>query len=219
MGVMAIWAFRFPLPPDDPSQATNPTRGFAIVEHDFTPRPAFSALARAAPFIRRAHTGSYALTPDQQSAISAPDGLTLHIVGSRLDIVTRDAGSLLVSVDGGTARTLALNDATATQHTLASGLADGPHDVTLRIAASSGSPPQVIGYVVARRPLETWMYPWVDGVLVLSLIGVLLSLLWTVRDMRRLRAARAEPAADEALHVQDTAKPAEETLAPLGDAE
>src|SRR5207237_6160545 len=107
MGVMAIWAFRFPLPPDDPSQATNPTRGFAIVEHDFTPRPAFSALARAAPFIRRAHTGSYALTPDQQSAISAPDGLTLHIVGSRLDIVTRGAGSLLVRVDGDTSRPLA----------------------------------------------------------------------------------------------------------------
>ncbi len=59
MGVMAVWTFRFSQPPDDPNQIENPTRGFALVEHDFTPYPAYDALRAAQSDLRIRGIGKY----------------------------------------------------------------------------------------------------------------------------------------------------------------
>jgi hypothetical protein len=40
------------------------------------------------------------------------------------------------------------------------------------------------GFVISRQPLHTWIYPWVKLALVVAMLGVLGSALWTVGDVR-----------------------------------
>ena len=59
MGVMCIWYFRWPIPSTDPQNRDDPTRGFAIVNEDFTPRPAYTLLSQSRSVLDRAWTGVY----------------------------------------------------------------------------------------------------------------------------------------------------------------
>jgi hypothetical protein len=218
MGLMAVWTFRFPWPPDDPSQVGNPTRGFAIVEHDFTPRPAYTALARAAARIQLANTGSYALTNQQQTDLRAGGVLRLGVSGDRLDIVVRGRGTLAVSfeerdepisADGDWQRFSFDAAGEQRQITVADDMGGDPSDVVVvRVETTPGAPPPaVLGYVVARRPLHSWVYSWLNAALVGTLLLVLLSLLWAVRDLRVARQSAvlelAEPNVEADLAAPD----------------
>ncbi|RIK46368.1 MAG: hypothetical protein DCC58_03445 [Chloroflexi bacterium] len=195
MGVMAVWAFRFVRPPDDPAERDNPTRGFAIVEHDFTPRPAYTALARVAPTLQRDFPGSYQLSAEQQTWLARGEPLDIFLYGERLDVLVFGDGALHVSVDGGAPATKRIATDAWRLLTVAEGLDNGPHVVRLRLGAVEGRQlPAIDGYVVSRNPLHTWVYPWVNAALFLALLLVLASALWTLVDLRGIRALRARPA-------------------------
>ena len=191
MGVMAVWAFRFVRPPDDPAEVANPTRGFAIVNYDFSPRPAYEALSAVAPALQRDFTGSYELTEDQQASLVAGDPLVLHIWGERLDLEAFGPGDVEVAVDGQAPHTRHVPQSAWATVTAASGLADGPHDIEIRLVTQTGvQAPAVAGYVVSRRPLETWIHPWIVAALLVALALMFASCVWALRDVRRIRAWR-----------------------------
>lgn len=195
MGMMAVWAFRFPRPPDDPHEIDNPTRGFAIVDHDFAPRPAYTALATAAPALRRSFTGSHPLTSEQRAALLDGQPIDLAIWGERLDLVAFGTGLLEVTVDGGRAKTRSIATTGWQLVTVAAGLDDGPHDVRVAVGAPpGGQPPAIEGYVVSRRPLQTWIYPWIEAALLIALALLFVSSLWALADLRRIREWREHPA-------------------------
>jgi hypothetical protein len=187
MGVMAVWAFRWVRPPDHPDELANPTRGFALVEHDFTPRPAYLELQAAAPLIQLPGTGAYVLDDAQQQTLNAGGSLSLPFRGQRFDLlVTPGAGGTLeVAADGRASRVIDLEPGDETTITVFDAT-DGVHDVELRLLAEpSDNPPQVIGFIISRDPLQTWIYPWINAALIVMLIGVSASLVATVRSTRK----------------------------------
>ena len=103
MGTMAVWAFRFPRDPSgDPAEAANPTRGFALVEHDFTPRPAYTALAANAEQIQRHGTGAHLFDALQTAHLALGDPIRLSVTGERVELVVQgpNANQVVVDIDG-----------------------------------------------------------------------------------------------------------------------
>jgi hypothetical protein len=185
MGVMAVWAFRFPQPPDDEHQRDNPTRGFALVEHDFTPTPAWMRLSAAAPFLQRRHPGSHALTPDEQSALARGEPLQLRIAGDGLRLVVEGPGRVDITIDGQPLDPVELEAAGRRTVTAADGLPDIRHDVEIRVsAAPGGAPPVIVGYVVTRAWFHAWAYPWMRAALLLALALNVASAVWAWRELR-----------------------------------
>jgi hypothetical protein len=199
MGVMAVWAFRFPHAPDAPDQLGNPTQGFALVAHDFTPRPAYLALQQRATRIRASGTGSYELTVAQQAQIAAGAPIDLVVAGERVDLLVSGSGQVERIVDGRLREALSFSteDGKRTRVTVARGMRETAHTVSLRISGSQGGPPpQVIGYVVSRIWFHNWIYPWLTGVLLVVLVGNVASLGWAVWDWRRARLVEGSPRID-----------------------
>jgi hypothetical protein len=189
MGVMAIWAFRFPAAPDHPDQSRNPTRGFALVEHDFTPTPAWTLLSASAPAIRATHNGSVALDPEQRAVLARGEPLTVLVAGDRVDAIVVGVGDIEASLDDRTPRTLrALPDSPSPQQRLriADDLGSDLHALTLRLPeGANGTSTVIVGYVVSRSPLQTWVYPWLNALLALLVAGNIASAAWMVHDLRR----------------------------------
>ena len=194
MGVMAVWTFRFPQPADAPDQAANPTRGFALVEHDFTPRPAYLALQERAARIRADGTGAYEFSEAQQERIERGEPLDLLVSGERVDLLVSGTGQIERIIDGERRETLPFaTDGDARERvTVARGMRDQAHVVSLRITGTPGEPaPEAIGYVVSHIWFHSWVYPWITGVLLVVLAGNVASLGWAVRDWRRRRESGA----------------------------
>jgi polysaccharide biosynthesis protein PslG len=190
MGTMVVWAFRFPMAPDHPNAVGDPTRGFALVEHDFTPAPAYTALAESAPLIHAVHSGSRSFSPEQRARLERGDAVTLQIAGDRLDLVFVGAGSASVSVDGG--------EPVLVHST---GTSPSPHEVVEAVAGLGGSlraieiraeSPQsvIVGYVVSRHSPLSWIYPWIYVTLALLLVATLVSAGWFTRAFLRKRQPR-----------------------------
>jgi hypothetical protein len=188
MGVMAVWTFRFPHPPSAPDMQGNPTQGFALVQHDFTPRPAYIALRDRAARIRANGTGSYELSEAQQEQIERGEPIDLIVAGERVDLLVTGSGQVERIVDGELREplTFATADDDRSRVTVARGMRDTGHTISLRITGTSGEPPpEMVGYVVSRIWFHSWVYPWLTGVLLVVLAGNLASLGWAVWDWRR----------------------------------
>jgi hypothetical protein len=187
MGLMAVWTFRFPHPPDAPDQVANPTRGFALVEHDFTPRPAYLALQRAAPRIDRAGTGAYELMPAERDRLAAGDTIHLDVLGDAVDLVVSGSGSLVVSVDEAAARQITVDarGGEPERIEIAGDLGDGAHRISISAEDGAGAERLTVhGFVVSNRWVHSWIYPWIDAALVLTLLLNAASLAWCIRDAR-----------------------------------
>lgn len=183
LGVMAVWAFRFPHPADAPDQADNPTRGFAIVEHDFTPYPAFTALAEAAPYIQRLHPGAYALSADDRARLARGEPLQLRIAGDGLRFIVSGRGQLDVTLDRRRS-THAYDDSGTRSTEVARGLAEVRHDVTIEARGVT-----VEEIVVTRIWVHAWIYPWLRAVILLLLLANIASAVWMLRELGARMAA------------------------------
>uniref|UniRef100_A0A831X898 Glycoside hydrolase family 5 domain-containing protein n=2 Tax=Thermorudis TaxID=1649508 RepID=A0A831X898_9BACT len=199
IGVMCVWYFRWPIPPDDPVNWPDPTRGFAIVNWDFTPRLAYDVLARARPMLDRAWTGVYLagsrylqhdggwrldegdigplLRPEQ-----AGETLRIPFAGPQLDLLISGPGQgFTVTIDGvppaglprdEQGRAVVRTDAAGLARlTLASGLDDGPHVAELTALAGGDRSAALAGFAVVRRSPVAEALP-----LVIGAIGVGLAL-------------------------------------------
>ena len=193
MGVMAVWTFRFSQPPDDPNQIANPTRGFALVEHDFTPYPAYDALGDAANELRIRGTGEYP-AEDLQQQLGAGRRLVIPFDGQQLDLRFEggDGGELEFTVDESILQTTSVEAGGRHRITLASGLPDGNHVATVRlIAEPSDDPPRLTSLLISRRPIHSWIYPWIYALGALVLVANLASLAWNIWIWRRERGEQA----------------------------
>ncbi len=209
MGVMCVWNFRQPLAPDAPGQAGNPTRGFSIVEHDFSPTPAYTLLKQQSQNLNLAFTGAYGAdspylqhdvgwtltTIDNDTTLTAErQGGTAQISfsGTRLDLLlTGNVKDLEVHVDG---RAVTLKPdgtmGTASRFTVASGLPDGPHQAEI---LSLGSTMKISEFIVMRSTVMAWIYPWIYAALAFGLLLNLVSLGWTLRARRGVTRTQQAP--------------------------
>jgi hypothetical protein len=197
IGVLCVWYFRWWLPPDDPANAADPTRGFAIVEWDLTPRPAFQLLARARPILDRAWTGAYAAdsrywqasegwerraTPAGQAWVPQNTAGTLEFLfgGPRVDLTLLPGTRISVQVDDRPPRVLANTSARPQRITAAAGLADSPHILIIRPLSPQGG---ILQANVIRRPFVLDALPYVLGATGTVLALNVVSLVWTLRRL------------------------------------
>jgi polysaccharide biosynthesis protein PslG len=192
MGVMAVWAFRWVRPDDHEHELRNPTRGFALVEHDFTPRPAYERLQKAAPRIQLRHTGAYQLSAAERELSATGQRLDFHFSGEQLDLVI-DPGSgglLDVTVNGDVRDSVPVTPGEPNRLTVVSGLPDRPHMVTVQLQAEpTTSPPVIQEVAISRSPVQVWIYPWIYAALIVTVAGVLVSLSWGLLKRRRRNIA------------------------------
>ena len=205
MGVMCVWNFREPDPPTAPDQAKNPTRGFSIVDYDFTPTPAYTLLQQRSAQLNLAYTGTYdgssplikhddgwsvELSGSQTALASSRDGgtATINFSGTRLDLfLSNDIQGVSARVDGHSVSlkvdgTSTFGSTPATRATVASGLSDGPH--TAEIIANGSSTTTIDGFLVGRRTVMSWIYPWIYAGLALAIALNLVSLAWSFLSLR-----------------------------------
>lgn len=175
MGQVFIWGFRWAEPPGQfgyqgtTTGKPKPEPYFALVNYDFTPRPAWKAVAQFARD-QTLRTGRFAATdplvragpgwnrvgdPAKPSLIASAPDATLTIPFTGTDLALIGAGGIArVAVDGEDKGTVAI---ASTQPTpLATNLRDGRHLVTLRPVDSSVP---VSGFVVGRRAAFGWVGP------------------------------------------------------------
>jgi hypothetical protein len=178
MGSIFIWGFRwaekpgtFGKDPTNPVGPALPEPYFALVNYDFTPRPAWLAvtqfthnqmlrtgrttatdpLIHPGPGWEREGTGA-----DAALAASAPDAtLTIPFTGTDL-AVTGSGGTVRVSVDGNDSGMIRLASAPGTATTLAARLPDGAHMATLRPVDGTVRFSSVL---VQRRDDFSWLLP------------------------------------------------------------
>jgi hypothetical protein len=209
MGVMCVWYFRWPIPPDDPQNWADPTRGFAIVDWDFTPRAAYQVLATARPVLDRAWTGRYSvesryLQADHRWRLQADGagssllplypGATLRIQfgGPRLDLLLNGPGEgFVVTIDGEPAPALPRDESGravarprgdgSTRVMVATGLPDGPHEAELAALAAGGDSAELVGFAVVRRSPVADALPRVFGAIGIGLALNLVSLVLNLR--------------------------------------
>ncbi|WP_448576779.1 cellulase family glycosylhydrolase [Thermomicrobium sp.] len=205
VGVLCVWYFRWWLPPDDPTNAADPTRGFAIVEWDLTPRPAFQLLAHARPILDRAWTGAYAAdsrywqasegwkrraTPAGQAWVPQNTAGTLEFLfgGPRVDLTVLPGTHISVQVDERPPRVLANTSARPQRITAAAGLADSPHTLIIRPLSPQGG---ILQANVIRRPFVLDALPYALGATGTVLALNVVSLAWTLGRLaaRRRRVA------------------------------
>ncbi|HMP41015.1 MAG TPA: cellulase family glycosylhydrolase [Roseiflexaceae bacterium] len=99
MGVMNVWLLRWGGEAPDP---LNPTPYFAVVAHDFTPLPAFTALQQyaAAPAVVGAGTHAWS----HPAVVAVDGGWLVRFEGSSLALADLQR-PVTVSIDGGAPRT------------------------------------------------------------------------------------------------------------------
>lgn len=177
LGMVFIWGFRWVEPPGlfgkNPANPTGPKEPepyFAVVNYDFTPRPAWLAIREYArgqtlrpgrfapgdPLVRMEpgwQRGSDGVT----TSLVGTDpnaALTIPLRGSEL-ATTSGEGSVRVSVDGHDRGTVRLDPDSVT--TLATNLTEGgTHTVTLKPA---GGTARIGGWLVGRRTPFDWAFP------------------------------------------------------------
>lgn len=206
MGAMMVWGFRWAVSPEHPDQAGNPTQGFRIVNHDFSPRPAYDLLKGKRPIFDRAYTGAYEadsrlLLHDDDWSVEHNEGtpvlvpqqsgaeLTLPFTGTGLEIeFTGSTGTPSVALDD--------EPISVTRDDLASGslsieeLDDDAHWLEISISDPGEDPLTITGFTVTREPITSWIYPWLNAGIGIVLLLNFLSLAVT---MIRPRAESAEP--------------------------
>ena len=172
MGPMLIWTFRFSRPPNHEDEAANPTRGFALVEHDFSTYPAYESLIEAGADLRIRGTGAYPADGLQQQLLAGRE-IQLAFDGQRLDLqfVAGDGGHLDVSIDGSLNQRVDIAAGERTTVTVARDLPDGNHSASIRLLVEpTDNPPRLTRYVISRQPLQSWIYHWIDGALILAFL-------------------------------------------------
>lgn len=209
MGVMCIWYYRSPYPLNSSlDNAKDPTNGFALVNYDFAPTPAWTLLSSLHTLLDRAWTGAYTassaflqhgagwqLNGKGDQAVLSPTlagaTVTIPFAGPRLDLNLDGAGAgYLVTVDGKPAARLGKNQdgqailQTDGRTTIASGLSDGGHTAVLTALGSGNSSLGIGRFTVVRIPTSAWIYPWYYGILAFFLLLNVLSLIWVLRDER-----------------------------------
>jgi polysaccharide biosynthesis protein PslG len=207
MGVMMVWAFRWTTSPDDPNQVANPTRGFRIVNHDFSPRPAYERLSRARPLLDRAYTGTYdassrLIQTDDWKLLDTDDGpilspssdgarLAIPFSGTGIELDFSSGGAFAVEIDGEHRREIDVPGGGGVV-TVASGLDDGPHRLELVALSTGESPSALTEFTVIRRTLTSWIYPYLYAALALALALNFASLALTIRrrPARQIAARR-----------------------------
>ncbi len=184
MGVMAVWAFRFPYAADHDSQDGNPTRGFALVEHDFTLSPAWWALYDHQALLNRWGSGAHTFSADQQAGFERGWEQQVSILGGTTYLDVSGSGTLRVTVDGGTPRDYAIDG----EHrlTLPGDLPNGPHDLTLELIDGDVTLEMLR---VPYRVFATRLFAVGMPLLALAFVSVLLSTVWMLAE-QNLRRAR-----------------------------
>jgi len=156
IGVMNIWFLRWGGEAPDPH---NPTAYFAIVDHDFTPLPAYTKLKAYLADGPIAGIGAHSWS--HPAVQRRTDGAwTVRFAGTSFGLLG-GTGPFSVMIDGGTPAS------TATGAMLASDLRDGTHTALVR---GSGDPPQV--FLVGRKRPLPWLWTLAPALLVLGLLVV-----------------------------------------------
>ncbi len=201
MGAMMIWAFRFPQDPEHPDQAANPTRGFRIVDHDFTPRPAYDRLDQRSIHLDRAFTGTYGI--DTRYILHGDDWTTTTRNGTPVLMPEAGNSSLQIPFAGtgielefiGTEGIMAL-DVSGEESEMSAddlsdgayridGLDDGSHVLTMSVQQSGADQLGLAGFSVERRTTLSWIYPWLYGLIMLVMLINVSSLAANVVWIRR----------------------------------
>ena len=215
MGEIFIWGFRWAERPglfgkdaNNPVGPPKPEPYFALVNYDFTPRPAWDAVRQFARN-QTLHTGRTAATDaliqpgpgwersgngaSATLAASAPDAtVTVPFIGTDL-AVTGTGGMVAVAIDGQDRGTVSLAPSANGMTRLASNLPDGPHTATLHVA---GGTVRLGSFLVQRRAPFGWTLPLLTlGVALLGAgaIGVVIAETLGACDdaLRRNRRRRA----------------------------
>ncbi len=177
MGTVFVWGFRwaerpgtFGYPVGGPYGPPKAEPYFALVNYDFTPRPAWNAVRQFARN-QTLRTGRTAATDaliqpgpgwehaDGSAMIltsSVPDAtLTIPFSGTDLAVIGT-GGQVRLTVDGKDGVTVALAPSASGVTRLASNLADGPHTVVLH---SMGGAVRLSDFLVQRRAPFGWVLP------------------------------------------------------------
>ncbi len=194
MGTVFVWGFRWIEPPGTYGYFPGPVTGlkepepyFAVVNYDFTPRPAWNAIR---DFIRgeAVRPGQIAATDSIVRAgagwVRGTDGTTTSLVGTGTDatatvpvrgteIAAIGEGAVRVAVDGRDHGTVRLASGKTT--TLVANLEDTIHTVVLRPADANASV-RLQRLLVGRQPPFAWTFPlFTLGAMIAALgaVGVL----------------------------------------------
>lgn len=205
MGAMCVWNFQWVQPPDAQDQIKNPTRGFSIVNYDYTPQPAYSLLSRTQGVLDRAYTGAYGassrLIQHDDSWALRDTGGAMHLVpqhagaelkipfsGSRLELLVSGSGQdFTVSIDGHRAGVhsqdlaVAAGKDSTSRMLVVDGFGDGLHLAEVSAASGGASSLSLDGFVVSWHPATLWIYPWIQAALIVLIVLNLGSLAWTFR--------------------------------------
>ncbi len=188
MGAVFVWGFRWAERPGafgkDPANPTGPPKPepyFALVNYDFTPRPAWLAVREFARTQtlrpgRTAATDSL-LQPgpgweraDAALVASAPDAtLAVPFTGTDLAVIGT-GGAVRVAVDGGREATIRLPATPDTPAILADHLPDVTHTATIRPATGTV---RLGGFLVQRRDGFGWLLPALTVAVVLIGAGAI----------------------------------------------
>lgn len=177
MGAVYIWGFRwaerpgtFGKDPNNPVGPPKPEPYFALVNYDFTPRPAWNAVRQFArgqtlrtgrtaatdPLIRAGAGWERTESASGSLSTSAPDAiLTVPFTGTDLAVIGT-GNAVRVTVDGKERGTITFAPSSDSTTLLASNLADGPHTVVLR---SMGGTVRLSSFLVRRRAPFGWVLP------------------------------------------------------------
>lgn len=150
MGVMAVWAFRWVEPPDFTGE--DPTPHFAIMRHDFTPRPAYEALKQLSSRPPVAYTG-YASAGNE--AIGYEGDWKEWAAGGRVFMVANRPGATATIRFKGTGLDLELGSVHSSSRLQVT--VDGAPSPHLSQTNSAGSyldlPPALAGWEATRHVL------------------------------------------------------------------
>jgi polysaccharide biosynthesis protein PslG len=210
MGAMMIWAFRWPTDPREEHQVGNPTLGFRIVDHDFQPRPAYALLSRNAARLDRAYTGSYTsdsryiLHGEEWTQSTQGDSTTLQPETTGASLQIPFAGTAIELDLDGTDGAVALQVGNDVQEVGVGdlsngtyrfdGLPDGPHLLEVTVTDTGNDPLALAGFTVERRTMLAWIYPWIYGAIIVTVLLNIASLAGTILGHRSAHQALPQTA-------------------------
>lgn len=168
LGVMDVWFFR-PDPTLNQNQDQNATAFFSIVNYDFTPRPAYTALKNYAVDAYKVASVGYHLPSDPAISYRGEwngantknsSSLVFSFQGDRSEVVLKALTNTQVDIklDDGLAHSVDLNGNQAQRVVLADNLPGGStisHRVELDF---KGATTQVVGFYVERVNYYGWLF-------------------------------------------------------------
>lgn len=168
IGLVNVWFFRPDLALVEAPE--NPTNYFTIVQRDFQPRPAYSALQNYnLNKSSLAYSGWHPATGNP-SVKTVGQTLRFQFSGERLELFTKGAGAFEVKLDDKEVRRF--QAASNGPVTIGENLSDGPHLLEVRGLESGLAMGQVEGFYVSRY--NHWAL-FIVVALALSGVGVLVS--------------------------------------------